>query len=393
MNNKRAQAKSGNGRYLALFFTGLVFFALGYNAQSIRLPSVLRGSSVRVDSSVNVDVEEIYSKLRERFDGNIDGGSVDTGIKRGLVSATGDPYTSFFTKEEYADFKGSLDGRFSGIGAELGKDGDRLVVIAPLDGSPAERAGIKPGDAILSIDGVSTEGMSIDIAVTKIRGEEGSKVKLKLSQEGSVKELEVAREAIKVDSVKYEQINGQTGYIKVSRFAEDTGERVSTAVTDLKSKGVTKYILDLRNNGGGYVESAINVAGIWLDNKVVLSERFRGKEIDVKRTNSGPLLNLKETKLVVLINEGSASASEILAAALNENAGVQLVGQKTFGKGSVQDISPLSDGSWLKITIAHWFTPKGKTIQSTGINPTIKVDSDGSSNDSQKQKAIEIISS
>lgn len=393
MNNKRAQANSGNKKYLAFLFTSLVFFALGYNAQNIKLPSVLRGSSVRVDSSVNVDVEEIYSKLRERFDGDIDSGSVDTGIKRGLVSATGDPYTSFFTKEEYTDFKGSLDGRFSGIGAELGKDGDRLVVIAPLDGSPAEKAGIKPGDAILSIDGVSTEGMSVDIAVTKIRGEEGSKVKLKLSQKGSVKELEVAREAIKVDSVKYEQINGQIGYIKVSRFAEDTGERVSAAVADLKSKGVSKYILDLRNNGGGYVESAINVAGIWLDNKVVLSERFRGKEIDVKRTNSGPLLNLKETKLVVLINEGSASASEILAAALNENAGVQLVGQKTFGKGSVQDISPLSDGSWLKITIAHWFTPKGKTIQGTGIDPTIKVDLDSGSNDSQKQKAIEVVSS
>lgn len=387
------QGTSGNKKYLSFLFVGLVFFALGYNVQQLQLPGVLGGSSVRVSSSVNVDVEEIYSKLRERFDGEIDSAAVDVGIKRGLVSATGDPYTAYFSKEEYADFKSSLDGQFSGIGAELGKNGDQLVVIAPLDGSPAERAGIKPGDAIIAIDDVSTDGMGVDIAVSKIRGESGTRVKLKISQAGSVKEIEVTREEVKVDSVKYEKIGSDVGYIKVSRFAEDTGSSVKKAARDLSAQGVTKFILDIRNNGGGYVTSAVEVAGVWLDNKTVLSERFRGKETTVKRTSSEKILDLNKTKLVVLVNEGSASASEILAAALNENAGVQLVGQKTFGKGSVQDIVPLEDQSWLKITIAHWFTPKGKTIDRVGIEPTVKVEKGESEQDLQKQKAIELLNS
>lgn len=391
--NRANYASSGSRRYLSFVLFGLVFFALGYNFQNIKLPSALRGSSVRVNSSVNVDVEEIYSKLREKFDGDIDSSAVDTGIKRGLVSATGDPYTTFFSKDEYANFKSSLDGHFSGIGAELGKDGEQLVVIAPLDGSPAEKAGLKPGDAIIKINDVSTDGMGVDVAVSKIRGEAGSKVKLKISQSGAVKEIEVTREEVKVDSIKYEKVGNDIGYIKVSRFAEDTGESVKKAVRDLSGQGATKFILDLRNNGGGYVTSAIDVAGVWLDNKTVLSERFRGKETSVKRSASSPLLDLSKTKLVVLVNEGSASASEILAAALNENAEVQLVGQKTFGKGSVQDIIPLEDQSWLKITIAHWFTPKGKTIDKLGIEPTVKVEKGSADQDLQKQKAIELLNS
>lgn len=392
-SSKDMSAAKNSSKFFKFGLVALVFFALGYSSQSLTLPKLLRGSSVKVDSSVNVNVEEIYSKLREKFDGEIDASAVDAGIKRGLVSATGDPYTTFFTKEEYGDFKSSLDGRFSGIGAELGKDGDQLVVIAPLDGSPAERAGLKPGDAILSIDGTSTDGMGVDVAVGKIRGEEGTKVKLKISQAGAVKEVEVTREAIKVDSVKYEKVGNDVGYIKVSRFADDTDDLVAKGVKELSAQGVTKFVLDLRNNGGGYVTSAVGVAGVWLDNKVVLSERFRGRETAVKRTNSNPLMSLDKSKLVVLVNEGSASASEILAAALNENAGVQLVGQKTFGKGSVQDILPLEDGAWLKITIAHWFTPKGKTIDKAGIEPTIKVDVGGEGQDLQKQKAIELLSS
>ncbi len=400
-NNNRARVTSkgksnavdSRKKFLSFGLIALVFFALGYRSQNLTLPKVLRGSSVRVSSSVNVDVEEIYSKLRERFDGDLDSSSVDAGIKRGLVSSTGDPYTAFFTKEEYANFKSSLDGRFSGIGAELGKNGDQLVVIAPLDGSPAEKAGLKPGDAILKIDDVSTDGMGVDVAVTKIRGEEGSRVKLKISQAGSIKEVEVTRGNIKVDSVKSEKIGNDIGYIKVSRFSEDTDEQVSAAVKNLSAQGATKFILDLRNNGGGYVTSAVNIAGIWLNNKVVLSERFRGKEMDVKRTGSDPIMDLSKTKLVVLVNEGSASASEILAASLNENAGVQLVGQKTFGKGSVQDTVDLGDGAWLKITIAHWFTPRGKTIDKVGIEPTVKVDKGGDGQDLQKQKAIDLLNS
>jgi carboxyl-terminal processing protease len=390
-----SRLKSNFKKTLGLVLVAAVFFSFGYNAQYLNLPSWLKtdGSSVRVSSNVDVDVEEIYDVLKKRFDGELDSSKVELGIKRGLVSATGDPYTTYFTAAEYAEFESSLNGQFSGIGAELGKKGESLVVIAPIDDSPAQKAGLKAGDVILSINGKSTEGISVDSAVKDIRGVSGTTVKLKVSSNGEQKEIEIVRGEIKVQSVKFEKTPEGVGYIKISQFSLDTYAQTIAAVNSLTSQGVTSFVLDLRNNGGGYVDSAVNIAGIWLDDKVVLSERFRGKEIQVRRTNSSPKLNLSTTKLAVLVNEGSASASEILAASLNENAGVKLIGQKTFGKGSVQDVTELGDGARLKITIARWFTPNGKTIDGVGIEPTVKVESAQGDQDLQKQKAIDLVNS
>ncbi len=387
--------KSNLKKLLILGSVGVVFFAFGYNAKTLSLPAWVRGggSAVRLNASSSVDVEEIYSKLREKFDGDLNDEQVSEGIKRGLVSSTGDPYTTFFTKAEYERFDSTLNGQFSGIGAEIGKKGDQIVVIAPVDGAPAAKAGIKAGDAVLAVDGESTEGKSVDEVVGKIRGDAGSKVKLTVVSNGERKDVEIMRDDIKIDSVKYEKLNDSTGYIKISQFGIDTASLTTKAVEDLKSQGVTKIVLDLRNNGGGYVDQAVSIAGIWLDSKVVLSERFRGKEISVQRSSAGPIAPLDKNELVVLVNEGSASASEILAASLRDEGGVKLVGQKTFGKGSVQDLIELSDESRLKITIAHWFTPKGKSIDKEGINPDYKVDAGSDSgSDAQKQKALELIS-
>ncbi|MDQ5913859.1 MAG: carboxyl-terminal processing protease [Patescibacteria group bacterium] len=384
-------------RLLGFALFGLVFFAFGYQSRGIALPSWLKGggSSVRVSGNIKVDLEEIYTNLKDKFDGDLTDEQIVEGIRRGLVASTGDPYTTYFTKEEYEQFNSSLNGQFSGIGAEIGKKGDQIVVIAPIDGSPAAKAGVKAGDAVLEVDGKSTEGKSVEVVVSEIRGEPGSKVKLTVVSDGTRKDIEITRDDIKVDSVKYEKLSDSVGYIKISQFSLDTYALTSDAVSKLKGQGVNRIILDLRNNGGGYVDQAVKVAGIWLDSKVVLSERFRGREVSVQRTSSNPSADLNSgNQLVVLVNEGSASASEILAAALSEEGGVRLVGQKTFGKGSVQDMIELSDGSRVKITIAHWFTPKGKTIDKEGIEPVVKV-SEGADPavDTQRQRALELVSS
>lgn len=395
-DNKRARS-SRSGRLFVPILIGLVFFALGYNSRGLSLPSWLKGgdSSVRVSGNLRVDVEEIYSNLKDKFDGDLSDEQIVEGIRRGLVASTGDPYTTYFTKEEYEQFNSSLNGQFSGIGAEIGKKGEQIVVITPIDNSPAAKAGVRAGDAILEVDGNSTEGKSVEVVVSEIRGEPGTKVKLTVVSNGERKDIEITRGDIKLDSVKYEKLSDSVGYIKISQFSLDTYALTSDAVAKLKADGVSRIILDLRNNGGGYVDQAVKVAGIWLDSKVVLSERFRGREISVQRTSNNPSANLAEgNKLVVLVNEGSASASEILAASLSEEGGVKLIGQRTFGKGSVQDMIELSDQSRVKITIAHWFTPKGKTIDKEGIEPEVKVvDSNDGSTDPQRQKALELISS
>jgi carboxyl-terminal processing protease len=395
ISSKRDSRSFNYKKILGFAIFGLLFFSFGYSSRGLDLPGWLESgesSSIKASSSVNVDVEEIYSQLLKKFDGELSDDGVNQGIKRGLVSATGDPYTTYFTKAEYETFESSLNGKFSGIGAEIGKKGDQVVIIAPIDGSPAAAAGIKAGDSILEIDGVSTEGMSVDAAVAKIRGEIGKNVKLVLVSNGERKEIEITRSEIKIDSVKFEKIDATTGYIKISQFSVDTSSLVSQAVNTLRSEGVTKIVLDLRNNGGGYVEQAVGVAGNWLDEKVVLSERFRGREIEIKRTSGTPSADLSNNKLVVLVNEGSASASEILAAALRDNGNVKLVGQKTFGKGSVQEVVELGDGARLKITIAHWFTPKGVSIDKEGIKPDVEVEAGSDpAQDPQKQKALELL--
>lgn len=391
------KARSRLARLVPLLLVAVVFFALGNASRGLDLPKFLGGgnSKVEVSRELNVNVEEIYAKLKDKFDGELTDAKVSEGVKRGLISATNDPYTTYFTKAQYEDFEKGLNGSFSGIGAEIGKNGDQIVIIAPIDGSPAVKSGLKASDAILQIDGVSTEGMSVEEAVTKIRGDSGTKVKLSVVSSGERKEIEVTREDIKVASVKSEQLSADVGYIKISQFGLDTASLANKAASELKAKGVSKIILDLRNNGGGYVDQAVSVAGIWMDQKTVLSERFRGAEIDVKRTASNPLLNLSSgNKLVVLVNEGSASASEILAASLRDNAGVKLVGEKTFGKGSVQEVLELNDESRLKITIAHWFTPNGKSIDKAGIEPDVKVSNDeASTQDLQKEEALELLNS
>lgn len=314
---------------------------------------------------------QLEQLLKSKFDGSVEQSKFLNGAKAGLVASAGDPYTVYLTAKEAKELDDDLAGTLSGIGAEIGQKDGQLIVVAPLDGSPAQAAGLHSGDVVIKIDGVDTQGMSVAQAVGKIRGPAESAVKLKLARGSKLFDVSIKRQIITVPSVKSSIKNG-VGYIKISRFAADTGQKLNEAAKDLKSKGATKYLLDLRDDPGGYLDSAVQVASQFLPaGKVVVEERHGGKT--EKKLNSMAGGNLIGVPLVVLINGGSASASEIVAGALADHSAAKLAGEQSFGKGSVQDIVKLDGGSELKVTVAHWFTPSGRGIDHQGIKPQFTI--------------------
>lgn len=319
-------------------------------------------------------VEEVYSKLKSDFDGKLDNQKLLDGLKSGLASATGDQYTEYLNKSAAKQFNDELNGTFTGIGAELSKDAQgNLIVISPIAGFPAEKAGLKPKDVIAEIDGTSTQGLSISDGVSKIRGPKGAKVSLKIVRDNAkVVIIDIIRDQITVASVTTKTLDGNIGYILISRYAEDTSALTIKAATDFKQAGVKGIVLDLRSDPGGLLDAAVNVSSLWLPSgKTVLSERR--DDVVVRNYPSKGTATLTGIPTVVLINEGSASASEITAGALHDNGAATLIGVKSFGKGSVQQLENLIDGGVLKVTIAHWYTPKGINIGKQGITPDKEV--------------------
>lgn len=291
------------------------------------------------------------------------------GAIRGLVAATGDPYTVFLDPKESKALSEDLAGTFEGIGAEIGIKKERLVIIAPLPDSPAEKAGLRPGDAILAIDGQASLGMSVDEAVSKIRGAKDTVVSLTILHSGQDKteEIKITRGVITLKSVESKLLDNGLYLIKVTNFNDDTEALFAQAVEDILAKKPKGVILDLRNNPGGYLETAINMASYWVDGGIVVSEKFGDGRQDDYRARG--LAKLKDYPTVVLINQGSASASEIVAGALKDNHKATLVGKQSFGKGSVQILENLDGGAALKVTVAQWLTPAGNNISEKGIAP------------------------
>lgn len=322
-------------------------------------------------------VDTIYQSLKDNFDGELNETALIEGLKSGLAKAAGDPYTEYLNPEASKEFTDGLEGRFEGIGAQLGKDAqNNIIIISPIAGYPAEKAGLKPKDVIAEIDGESAYDITISEAVDKIRGEKGTTVTLTIVSSGEVKELPIVREEINIPSVESEIKDG-VGVITVSRFGDDTVWLAQEAADRFVAAGVKGVVLDLRSNPGGYLQGAVDLAGIWLDSgKTVLTERRDNVVIETFRSRGSAKLN--GIKTVVLINEGSASASEIVAGALRDNNAATLMGQKTFGKGSVQQPINLGDGGLLKVTIARWFTPSGNNIDKEGISPdeTVEITSE-----------------
>lgn len=316
------------------------------------------------------------------------------GAIEGMVAAAGDPYTSYFDPDAAAKFQEALSGTFSGIGAQIGVKDEQLVVIAPLPDSPAERAGLVPSSAILAIDGVDTDGMSVEEAVSRIRGEAGTEVVLYVSRDGLVtaEEVSITRGTIVVESVKWDVDANGIATISISEFNDDTSPLFNEAVNDILTKNAKGLILDLRSNPGGLLTSAIDVASAWVGYQPVVLEREQGNNHSFAGV-SAPRLDGVPT--VVLVDGGSASASEIVAGALQDYALATLVGTQTFGKGSVQDYRGLADGSAVKITIAEWQTPYGRTINETGLEPDAVVEytkeDAAAGRDPQKETALEIL--
>jgi carboxyl-terminal processing protease len=318
-------------------------------------------------------VEEIYSSLKQGFDGQIDNNKLEDGLKAGLVKAAGDPFTEYLNAEETKAFNEQLSGSFEGIGAELTKEDSAIVIVSPIAGFPAEKAGLKAHDAISKINDENAYDISITEAVKKIRGPKGTKVKIQIVRGGKPIDFEITRDQITIPSVTHEIVDGNIGVIKITRFGEDTAALTRTAARELKDKGVKGVVLDMRGNPGGLLDAAVDVSSVWLSKgKTVLEEKRDGKVVKSFPAKGGAILDGMPT--VVLIDGGSASASEITAGALQDNKAATLIGVKSFGKGSVQEVRDLSSGGVLKVTIAHWFTPSGRSIDKQGIEPEQKID-------------------
>lgn len=293
---------------------------------------------------------------------------------RGLLRSLDDPYSEIFDEKQAKIFEEDMSGSFAGVGMEIGIRKGVLTVISLLEGTPAERAGIKSGDKILKIDGEDTSNLTLEEAVSKIRGQPGTKVTLTIYRDEWLepKDFTLIRETINIPVVKSKLLLKNIGYIKLNTFNLTTYSEFIKAYLNLKNKGAKYWILDLRNNPGGYLEVAIQLAESFLPRgQIILKEQKRDKST-TNIISEGPG-NLNNLKMVILVNEGSASASEILAGALRDNLGIKLIGKKTYGKGSVQQIFPL-DGKMIKLTVAYWLTPQGIKLEGTGLKPDIEVE-------------------
>ncbi len=327
---------------------------------------------------------DTWEKVEQRYidESKIDQQKMFYGAIKGMVASIGDPYTFFLTPDENQQSKDDLGGKFEGIGAQLGLRDNRVVVIAPLKNSPAEAAGVRAGDYILKVDGEATDGWTLSQTVSKIRGEKGTSVKLTLGNASGEKEVTITRDQIKVESVEltFETSNGKrVAHLKLNQFGETTNtewdQAVSTIEKEWKAGQIAGMVLDVRGNPGGYLESSVYLGSEFIEQgkTIVTQETTDGNDRTYKVTRQGKLIGIP---LNVLIDGGSASASEILAGALRDHKKATLIGQKSFGKGSVQEALDLKDGAGLHVTIAKWILPNGDWIMGKGLEPEIAIENE-----------------
>lgn len=387
--------KNRLGKTFVLIFCFLVIFGVGFWVGKVQVVCKVCAPE-KVDFSL---LWEAWDKLQEKFVSpeKLDTQKMIYGAISGMVKSLDDPHTVFFSPEDTKKFMEDVSGRFEGIGAEIGERMGQIQIIAPLEGTPAQKAGLRPGDKIIKINETLTTGLSVDEAVDLIRGPKGTEVTLSIFREGwnSPKEIKIKRAVIQVPSLKWEMKDSDIAYIKLSQFSQNADIDFQKAAIEIINSPAKKIILDLRNDPGGYLEISQEIAGWFLQKgQTVVIEDFR-KTGDKKYYNAEGNSNLLTYPLVVLINKGSASAAEILAAALRDNREVKLIGETSYGKGSVQELEKLKGGSTIKITVAKWLTPKGSLIDGVGLEPDVKVeltDKDyDEGKDPQLDKALEII--
>jgi len=397
--------KKGTAILVALLVLGGTFFVgynIGYESRSpIDIIEVVGKDPRGSENATAVDFAlfwDVWSHIEEKYvdKGNINREKLVFGAISGLIKALGDPYSEFFPPVETKQFQQDIKGAFGGIGAEIGIRKGILTVIAPIKDSPADSAGVKAGDKILQIDDFGTADLALNEAVGKIRGEIGTKVRLTILRgEDSEKpfEIVITRGEIKIPIVKTEKKENGIFVIQLYHFTENSGFEFRKALQEFSASGSKKLILDLRNNPGGYLVMAVDIASWFLGpGEVVAREKFGNGQEEVYRSAGYRILERIPT--VIIVNEGSASASEILAGALRDLKGIKLVGQKTFGKGSVQELINLERNSSMKITIAKWLTPNGTEINDKGLEPDVKVEIPENPEEGKDyfiEKAIEVL--
>lgn len=368
-----------------------------------RTPPELSGTGR--DKPADVDFGVFWEAWRELEKSYVKRGELDTqkmiyGAVSGLVGSLDDPYSVFLSPQDKKRFLEDVSGSFEGIGIEIGFRKEILTVVAPLEGTPARQAGLKPGDRILKVDGELTVDYTLDEAVNKIRGPKGSEVVLTILRNGDEKtrDFSITRGIIDIPVLELRFIGSgedKIAHLKLFQFSENAALKFSASAEEILRSDVRGIILDLRNNPGGYLEVSRDIAGWFLENgDLVAIEDFGDPENREEYRSPGPA-KLKNYPLTVLVNGGSASASEILAGALRDNRNVKLIGEKTFGKGTVQELKNISGGSSIKLTVARWLTPSGFSIHETGLSPDVPVEIDESEQDPAKdpqlEKAVEIL--
>lgn len=384
--------------FVTFMITSIGFYQYFVKGDSLNKYLTLMTSDSSKDISQTLDT---YKALIEKYYlGEVDEESLKEGAIKGYIEGLNDPYTEYISKEDMEDYLADTMGNFVGIGIYMAQDPDtdEILVLAPIKNSPAEKAGIKPGDIIVSVDGEETSSKDITVVSTKIKGEEGTTVKLEVLRGTETLSFEIKRENIIVNPVEAEVLENNIGYIKFSSFDENTAEEFKTKFEELQSKGIKSLIVDLRNNGGGIVDEALEIADYFVDkDTVLLYEVDKDNNETVKKAKDKAIINMP---VIILTNENTASSSEILAGALKDLGKAKIVGTKTYGKGIIQQILTLPDGSGLKITTEKYLTPNRTEINKIGIEPDEKVElpeelkdelNIEKEKDTQLQKAIELL--
>ncbi len=374
---------------LVAFITFIITTVFLYNTNLGNTKYVLVSNN---DNTIAEELARFRTIIDEYYLGEIDENKLKESAIKGYVEGLGDEYSEYITKEEYEEYEINIMGNYVGIGIYMSvyKDSDEIVVLSPIEDSPAESAGILTGDIILKVDGIEYDGEHLDEASAAIKGEEGTKVKIEIKRNEQIMELEIERKKVIVNPVKSEVKENNIGYIKLTSFDEETSKIFKEKYEELQKQNIQSLIIDLRDNGGGIVQEALTIADYMLekDSKMLITVNKKENEV-IETAKTDPIITIP---VVLLVNENSASASEILAGALKDNNRAKIVGTKTYGKGVIQELLRLKDGSAIKLTTEEYYTPNRTKINKVGIEPDELVENKkDEKTDLQLQKAIEMV--